>query len=472
MSFSSNIFFTRTVKSIFCSLLVTYATALLFSLRSISLIFSLDYLLYTPVLLVAVSSFVIVTSRKYVRTTASPTNRFYKIVKGLSVEAVSLAVLCSVSAWFLSWLNPFCHDKTIRYLLSVGCALAGIVFHYENLYFEQDFHFPIIQTTKYSMFMSKLNEIIFKSMKKSFAYVFLIFIPIFVIEPKLSSNFYFIITLWFSLLLVLYLFYSFEHIVYLTMTEQITFPIVTILQDEYCLLNALSTNNKIVKLLALYDLYQTTLKDAERRKEIFNLSFAGNVPQSWKIIFNYCFNNIKSTTDDMTNVMKHPSPKLINRRNIPNGTFIKLNDISNNKNKEENIKTQNLIIKFFENFRIYNYFFAPLDKDKTLEQFEETVWCCYILSNLAVVSLKEDQYGIVREQLGQIVSVILNLKNQLEIQRNFNSRKTKKIEYLKTHVTTCAVMLALNFATYVNDIGLDDNQLISFKKIITKLNNC
>ncbi|VVC33358.1 Nucleoporin protein Ndc1-Nup [Cinara cedri] len=470
MSFNSYIFFSRILKSIFSSFLVTYASALVFSLRSINLVFSLYYLLYAPLILVAVFLFVIVTSRKYLRTNVSPTNRFYKIVKGLSFETVLFAILCSVSALLLSMLNPFCHDKSVWYLLNVGRALTGIIFHYENVYFERDSHFPIIQTTKYSMFMSELKQIISRSMKKSFAYLFYIFIPLYAIEPTFSCNVYFIINLWFSIALVLYLFYSFEYIVYLTMTEQVTFPIVTIQKDGYCLLNALNTDTKIVRLLALYDLYQTTLKDADRRKEIFNLSFAGNVPQSWKIIFNFCINNIKSTTEDITNAVKYVSPKSINRRNIPNDMFIKLNDNSK-KQEEENVKKKNTILKFFENVRIYNYFFAPLDKEKSLEEFEETVWCCYVLSNLAVVSLKEDQYGIVREQLGQIVSTILNLKNQLEIQINVSNKKKKKIEYLKLHTKTCAVMLALNFGTYANDIGLDDNQLISFKKIVAKLND-
>lgn len=471
MSFSSHIFFTRALKSILNSLLVSYVTALLFSIPSINRIFSLYYLLYAPSFLVAVSSFVIVTSRKYVRKNVSPTNRFYKIVKGLSFETISLAALSSVSALLLSVLNPFHHENTAQYLLNIGCALAGIIFHYENVYFDQDLHFPIIQTSKYSMFMSELKQIIPKSMIKSFKYVFFVFIPLYALEPKLSCNFYFIHSLWFSIAIVLYLFYSFEYIVYLTMTEQVTFPIITMKQDGYCLLNALSNDNKIIRLLALYDLYQTTLKDAERRKDIFSLSFAGNVPQSWKIIFNFCINNIKSTTEDMTNLVKYTSPKSVNRRNIPNGIFIKLNDNTSKKLEEGNVNKQNIILRFFENFRVYNYFFEPLNKEKTLEDFEETVWCCYVLSNLAVVSLKEDQYGIVREQLGQIVSTVLNLKNQLEIQRSVDNKTIKKIEYLKTHAKTCAVMLALNFGTYANDIGLDDNQLISFKKIVTKLND-
>jgi len=256
------------------------------------------------------------------------------------------------------------------------------------------------------------------------------------------------------------------------MTERVIFPIVTINQDNNCLLNALNVDNKIIKSLALYDLYQATIKDAERRKEIFSLSFAGNVPQSWKIIFNYCINNIKSTTEDMKNLVNHVPLKVINRRNIINARLLHNNGSFISKPPEENVK-QSIFLYFVEKFWLYNYFFGPLDKDKLLEEFEATVWCCYILSNLAVVSLKEDEYGVVREQLGQIVSTILDLKNQLDVQqRNFNNQKTKKIEYLKTHVKTCAVMLALNFGMYANDIGLDETQLHSFKKIILLLNNC
>lgn len=256
------------------------------------------------------------------------------------------------------------------------------------------------------------------------------------------------------------------------MTEHRIFPIVTINQNDHCLINALNFENKIIRSLALYDLYQVTIKDTKRRKEIFSLSFAGNISLNWKNIFNYCIDNIKSTTEDMSYLVKHVSPKLIYRRNIPNARLIKMNDNKNCK-QEENICKQSKLLNFIEKFWIYNYLFGPLDKEKTLEEFETTVWCCYVLSNLAVVSLREDEYGVVREQLGQIVSTILNLKNQLDLQRrNFDYIKTKKSEYLNTHVKTCIVMLALNFSTYTNDIGLDEKQLQHFKKVISSLNNC
>lgn len=424
-----------------------------------------------PIVLAAVSSFVIVTSRKYVKTNVPCTNRFNKITKGLSVQTLTLAAMCSASGWFLCGLNPFHHSEKNWYSLNVGCALAGVLYHYEHNYFDQNFHFPIIQTNKYSMFMSKLSEIILKSTKKSFVYLFILCIPLFAIEPTSFTDLNFFAILWFSILLILYLFYSFEHIVYLTMTERIIFPIVTINQDGGTLLNALNIDIKIIKSLALYDLYQATIKDAERRKEIFSLSFAGNVSQSWKIIFNYCSNNIKSITEDMTNLVKHASPKLTDRRNVPNARLIQINGCTNKQGEVIGNK-QSLLFKIFEKFRVYNYFFGPLDKEKTLEELEVTVWCCYILSNLAVVSLKEDEYGIVREQLGQIVGIILDFKNQFELQRRHlvDDQNTNMV-YLKTHVKTCAVMLALHFAKYANDIGLDETQLHCFKKIIL-LNNC
>lgn len=472
MSSNSKIFFTKILKSILSSLLFTYISAFILSLQSIlSFTFNWSSVLYLPAVFASVSSLVTVISRRYVRTDVSSTNRFYKIARGLSVKNVLLAALCSASAWFLSILNPFCHDEQFWHLLGVGCALTGAAFHYENVYIAHDFHFPIIQTTKYSMFMSKLSEIILKSMKKSFFYTFFIFIPLYAIDSKSSSDGYFIIVLWFSIALILYFLYSFERIVYLNMTERVIFPIMTIKQDGDYLLTALNSDIKIIKSLALFDLYQATIKDAERRKQIFSLSCAGSIPQSWKIIFSYCINNIKCTIEDMANVVKHET-LYINRRNIPNARLLQTNCSSSVKQEKKDINKQNILIMFFEKFRIYTYVFGSLDKERTLEEFEITVWCCYILSNLAVVSLKEDEYGVVREQLGQIVSAVLDLKSQLEFQRkNVDSHNLKKVDYFITHVKTCAVMLALHFALYVNDIGLDETQLHSFKKIITMLNN-
>jgi len=254
------------------------------------------------------------------------------------------------------------------------------------------------------------------------------------------------------------------------MTERVIFPITTLKQDNNCLLDALNIDNKIIKSLALYDLYQAILKDRNRRKEIFSLGFAGNVPQNWKIIFNYCINNIKCTTEDMTRLVKHVSPKLIHQRTIPNARLIQTNGISSKQNEENKCK-QNNVLEFFEQFHIYNYLFGSLNEEKTLEEFEITVWCCYILSNLAVVSLKEDEYGVIREYLGQIISSILNLKNKLELQsKNSNYQKSKQTDYLKLHVETCAIMLAFKFSTYANDIGLDETQLHNFKKVILLLN--
>lgn len=257
------------------------------------------------------------------------------------------------------------------------------------------------------------------------------------------------------------------------MTERTIFPIVTANKDGDCLLNVLSSNNKIVKSLALYDLYLATVRDAKRRKEIFSLSFAGNVPQSWKIIFRFCMSNINSTTEDMASVVTHTLPKQVCRRNIPNARLLKMNGISNCRQDEGNVIKQSMLLVFFEKFRLYNYLFGPLGKEKSLEESEITVWCCYILSNLAVVSLEEDEYGVVREQLGEIISAILDLKNQLELQRKMlDQQRMKNLEYLKLHVKTCAIMLALNFATYADDIGLDETRLQNFKKIITLLKCC
>lgn len=395
-------------------------------------------------------------------------NRLCKIAKGLSFQTMLLAAMCSVSALVLSGINPFMNVEKMWRSLSVGCAMTGALFHYENVYFEQDFHFPIIQTTKYSMFMAKLLDTIVKSMKKSFHYVLFISFPLYIIEPETCNSTYFFVLLWFSISFILYLFYSFEHIVYLIMTERVIFPIVTLKQDE-CLLDALNDENKILRSLALYDLYQATINETKRRKEIFNLSFAGNVPQSWKIIFNFCINNIKRTIEDMTSSVKLIPPKLINRRNIPNARLIQTNGIDGKRDEENKCKQSNLC-SIFEKFHMYNYFFGPLDKEKTLEEFEITVWCCYILSYLATVSLEEDEYGVVREQLGQIISTILDLKSQLELQsKNFNFQKSKKTEYLTIHVKTCAILLAFNFSAYANDIGLDKTHLHSFHKLISFL---
>lgn len=473
MMSNSKIFFTRILTSVLSSLLFTYVTGFLLSLRMIfNFSFRYYFILYVPATLIAVTAIIIVMTRKYITTNVPSTNRFYKIIKGLSIQTLSLAALCSGSACFLVKLNPYYHDEKHWYLLNMGCALAGVVFHYENICLEQDFHFPIIQTNKYSMFMSKLSEIIFKSIKKSFLYTFFIFILLFVIEPNACTAISFFINLWFSIALILYLFYSYEHIVYLIMTERVIFPIFTLDQDSDSLLKALNADNKTIKSLALYDLYQASINDSERRKEIFSLSFAGNISQSWKIIFNYCVNNIKFTMEDMANLVKQVSPKIISHRKIPNARLIKLNDNNSNKQDEEDIGKQSKLIKFLETFFVYNYFFGPLDKIKTLEEFERTVWCCYILSNLTAVSLEEDEYGVVREQLGQIVSTILDLNNKLEHQKiHFNSQKTRNIEYLKIHVRTCAIMLALKLSRYANDIGLDENHLHSFKKIISLLNN-
>lgn len=453
--------------------MLVYAIGFLVSLPSIfSLSFSWYPVLCVPAVLTAVTLFITIVSPNYASSNTYCPNRFSQIIRGVSIKTVSSAIVYSASAWLLCCVNPFCRGETSWNLLSVGCAFAGVLFCYENYYFsDQEYHFPIIQTTKYSMFMSTVTKTLLNSIKKSFVYIFILYFPLYAIEPKSCTTIYFFAVLWFSVSLILYFFYSFEFITYIIMTERIVFPIVSIKQDCDCLLNALETDNKIIKSLALYDLYQATINDVERRKQIFSLSFAGNVPMSWKMIFNYCINNIKCTTEDITRQVKPLFSMSYVRRNLPNARLINVNSDVTSKHDADNKNQQSKLITFFEKFYVYNYLFGSLAKEHPLEELEATVWCCYILSNLAVVSLKEDEYGVVREQLGQIVSTILDFNNQLEYQkRNIEIQKTKKIAYLIIHVKTCAVMLALNFAMYANDIGLDETQLRSFKKIIA-LNN-
>ncbi|XP_050535498.1 nucleoporin ndc-1-like [Daktulosphaira vitifoliae] len=469
---NSNIFAIRTYKSVLNSFFVTCVSSCLVSLSTL-LNFSLNLhsFLFIPVVLAAVFVFVKVTLRSYVRYNVHYPNRFRKAIRGIYIQTISCALLCSACAWCFSCLNSLNTNKNHWSLINAGCAVAGGIFHYESIYTDQGIYFPIIQTTKYTMFMSKVSDIVIKSLKKSLIYTFFIYIPLYGVNPSLCSKVNFILHLWFSISFILYLFLSIEHVVYLNMTERIKFPIVTLTQENYSLLDALNSNIKIIKLLALYDLYQATINDISRRKDIFSLSFAGNVPQSWKTIFNFCVSHIEHSTEDLTNFVKRLPPITVNRRIITNARLIQLNGCT--KSNEELNNKPNKLTLFLEKSIIYNYIFGPLEKEKTIEEFEAVVWCCYILSNLAVASLKEDEYGIVREHLGQIVSSIINLKSPLEMQRrDCDDKNIKIIEYFKMHVKTCSIMLAMNFSKYANDIGLDDNQLCNFKKLIASINDC
>ncbi|XP_041968346.1 nucleoporin NDC1 [Aricia agestis] len=304
------------------------------------------------------------------------------------------------------------------------------------------------------------------------------------------------IGLWFYTSLFFISVYTMKTVFNIVLTEPMKFPVQS--NSAQNLASVLSGGAHFSGHLAAQDLKILSMTDPARRAEIFTLSQPGGHPRNWKNILDNCLHMINKFTSDLDSLSAEPkdgnylqNKTLLNNtipstplspysgtiRNMAQSPYLyKLQDES--KSKQENV----VVVKMKEEFNIFlkklcqkpgiNYLFGELTDTKLrciLIEAQPVMWTCEGLAHLTAASLKEDNYGLVQNDLPVIITSLINLKQSLDKLTKPGLVPRKHILNDSFTLKTKAAMLSsvkrslykiiLTFSKYINEISLEPDIL-------------
>uniref|UniRef100_A0A1B6C4Z8 Nucleoporin NDC1 n=1 Tax=Clastoptera arizonana TaxID=38151 RepID=A0A1B6C4Z8_9HEMI len=253
------------------------------------------------------------------------------------------------------------------------------------------------------------------------------------------------------------------------------------------------SNVPIVQHLAYLDLFILSEKDQIRRGDIFSISQPGGHPHTWNGIREECLKVIKIFTTSMENLTEPQQNEEKSKTEITNINKSFFHDCKSpirslssrslcdyNINDEIKTSTQqfNDLWEIFQNWLdtkksaflnkpIIAYFLSDVPEKKIqylVYQSQIVIWASQSLALLACASLKEDNYGVVQNNLCDIIVALLTLKQALEkIPKHLiGNKKSSGMECFNIqtkHALNSAVKrsiykIAITFSGYIKDIGL------------------
>ncbi|KAL0832089.1 hypothetical protein ABMA28_001575 [Loxostege sticticalis] len=310
------------------------------------------------------------------------------------------------------------------------------------------------------------------------------------------------IGLWFYTSLFLISVYTMRTIFNIVLTEPMKFPI----KSESCLTlyNALAQRFQFNGYLGAQDLRIMAMTDSVRRQHIFTLSQPGGHPRNWNNLLEKCLTIIKEFSKELDNINgdgKHVELDNSVNKNLLNVTprvglyssnlrnmaqspdLLHLKD--HNRNKVEDTfadvakeEFNNFLQKLCQKPGI-NYFFGELTDTRLkflLMQAQPVMWTCEGLAFIAAASLKEDNYGVVQNDLPVVISTMINLKHSIDkltkpglIHRKhiLNDMFAIKIKSaLISSVKRSIYKIVFTFSKYIHEIPLDPDVQIALQPFL------
>lgn len=244
------------------------------------------------------------------------------------------------------------------------------------------------------------------------------------------------------------------HIFQYYITKPYFFPIVpstSHADDTIYLHQALVANVPLLRYLGYLDLSLLSLNSPDRRKEIFTLTQPGGHPYNWQSLSNECICildtfttdlNLSGNTDPVPEITK-PEYRLVNTSVQPKCTH----GITSPQVEAENVYAmksqcrvtpasviklwcQNKSVKFVNAAKNWCTNLHLLRKRKTSAQVlfansQTHIWAVQALSFLAYYSYREDRFGVVQQDLADIIVVFCKLLQALEKKQKGISRVPK-----------------------------------------------
>lgn len=297
--------------------------------------------------------------------------------------------------------------------------------------------------------------------------------------------------------------YTMRTVFNIVLTEHMRFPIVS----ETCLTlhKALAQRSQFNGYLGAQDLKIMSMTDTSRRQAIFTLSQPGGHPRNWNNLLEVCLCIINEFNKELETINGDGKPVEIEKsthHNIvhvsPNAGFSYSQKLRNmarspeilelkdhNKNKVEdtfaNAAKQefNMILQKLCQKPGISYIFGELTDTKLkvlLSQAQPVMWTCEGLAFIAAASLKEDQYGVVQNDLPLLLSTLVNLKQNLDkltkpglVPRKHilnDSFAIKMKSNLISSVKRSIYRIVITFSKYIHEIPMDADVQIAIQPFL------
>lgn len=447
----------------------------------------------------------------------------------LSSEYSSLLTQSKSEKYFL--------NTKFLFLVLSGIYAGMLFFVRERLKTNVVVTFPVIQQQKFLQLKAQFWSILYKSLAKSiiptFFYIgiyyslatpiknFLIKILNAQIDEENDTiynflkDFKLIFFVWILTSQIISNMHLMQILFNIFLTEYKRFPIEKSDPNEISLIEAISvTKVPITQQLASLDLLELSNSfDSSRRRTIFALSIPGGHPYNWKSLSGQCLTIIKNYSTELTKSIEKikfvqnnnttsrlkssasdMAEKLLIRqynesfgvRNMSQfiqetNQYQQQSDGSLNKADEIYNRFHQKINKVKESFMTLpgiNYLFKEQENAKisyVLSQSQEIIWITQGISALAAHSIAEDNFGVVQNDLPEIIKSLLDLKLILDkvtaldlggkkVDRNYIS--------LKNAVKRSLFRICTVFSVYMKDLITDANDLrllqsfLNFREII------
>lgn len=400
----------------------------------------------------------------------------------------------------------YCVNELFVFIFSLG-LWQGLVYFLNSYIFKQHEIFAFKakqQTTIFQDIKSNIKEIMIKSFKNTvrptlfFIILYIIFRELFLnvfakflfvyTNEKLNllSNIHFVLIALLTNTMFLYTINMILFIFNVVLNKRHIFTIKDLLQ-------ALSDDHQIscIKKLVFLDLVLLSEQNPERRKDIYKLSQPGGHPKTWNFVKEKCLQNI---TDYMKLLDQDNSSKEkqiyqgITTNNIHlhnHSTMRNLVQDGNFQNIES--KQSNLIFtlassamtryqnKLFQLKTLPIYTYLMSDEQVVLSQLNDyhcVLWSVRCLTALICEALNEEAYGVISNDINDIILIFLDFKNIVEDSKSFaglaqfkHSTKHKYKAEIRYCIIQCLYKIANYYASYLDSLNLPKNALIQLKSL-------
>lgn len=411
-----------------------------------------------------------------------------------------------------------------KYLfLLLGGTFAGVYYFIKNKLEKPCLNFPVIQQSRYQQIRAHLYSMVYRSLFKSFVptltYVsFYYTFNCFYFRYKLANAFhgvslaeesslgalYSVLT---DVRLVLYCWILSSQIltnmnlmqvlfhIFLTEHRQFLVERTSLANDsQVTLVEALACEQiPIIQQLAALDLFTIADScDPTRRSRLYALSVPGGHPYNWRLVSGECIRLIKDYTSQLSKSIEgatlKPRPDIAKLRPTASMDAEKLlmkqynesfgiRSLSTSALPTEAPQPDAIISKMVDrrltsiresllSIPGIQYLFVEPKTAKTCHllatQSQQIVWITQALSSLASHSIREDQFGVVQNDLPLIIRTLLQLKQVLDKVGSIQL-DVKKIDRnyvaLKAATKRSLYRISAAFADYLNDIVLEPSDV-------------
>lgn len=301
--------------------------------------------------------------------------------------------------------------------------------------------------------------------------------------------------------------YLINRLLIVFLTEYRAFPVNRPLgsnpeYQEITLAEALATQKlPVIQDLACQDLFMIANGcDSARRKDIFMLSIPGGHPHTWKALVSQCLELVNGFNEKLVKSIEGMKlePVLPSKAAVFRPTATEVADhilwmqhneglrIQRHTNPQENppaSETTNKTFytiqdfwkfvknfvekgkKYLMNYPGIHYLFSETPFEETffhLMHSQRIIWIVQAISTLAEKSVPEDTFGVVQNDLTDIIRAFIHLKNTLDKIGNImlgERRVDRNFLTLKSAVKRSLYRISNTFSDYFSDLRLSDPDL-------------